>query len=170
MQKHEGAEVEVFPILGKAAAAVQPCDRPFNDPTLGQFHEALHLIGSLDDLDFETRQDFGDGAGENRPLISAIGEKLLEKGKPAKQRRQQRDAAVAILNTAGVNDGSQQQTLRVYEKMALLALDFFPRVEPVRINRGPPFSALFTLWLSMMAAVGLASRSSCSRHFSWSES
>jgi hypothetical protein len=26
------------------------------------------------------------------------------------------------------------------------------------------FSALFTLWLSMMAAVALASRSLCSRH------
>ena len=27
------------------------------------------------------------------------------------------------------------------------------------------FSALFTLWLSITAAVGLASRSACSRHF-----
>jgi hypothetical protein len=33
----------------------------------------------------------------------------------------------------------------------------------MRINGGPPFSALLTLWLSMMAAVGLASRSSFSR-------
>jgi len=28
------------------------------------------------------------------------------------------------------------------------------------------FSALFTLWLSMMAALGLASRCACSRHWS----
>jgi hypothetical protein len=28
----------------------------------------------------------------------------------------------------------------------------------------PPFSALLTLWLSMIAAVGLASREACSRH------
>ena len=33
----------------------------------------------------------------------------------------------------------------------------------MRINAGPPFSALFTLWLSIMAAVGLASRSAFSR-------
>jgi len=39
--------------------------------------------------------------------------------------------------------------------LMLLALDLLSRVEPVRIDRGPPFSALFTLWLSMMAAVGL---------------
>jgi len=69
-----------------------------------------------------------------------------------------------------MNDGLHQQPLRVDEKMTLLALDLLSRVEPVRIDRGPPFSALFTLWLSMMAAVGLASRSACSRHFWYSAS
>ena len=34
----------------------------------------------------------------------------------------------------------------------------------MRIDAGPPFSALLTLWLSMIAAVGLASRSAFSRH------
>src|SRR5262249_35604536 len=61
-------------------------------------------------------------------------------------------------------DGVQQQTQRVYENMALLALDLFARVIAMRIDAAPPFSALFTLWLSTMAAVGLASRSPCSRH------
>ena len=40
--------------------------------------------------------------------------------------------------------------------MPLLALDQFACIEPVRIDARPPFSALFTLWLSMMQAVGLA--------------
>ena len=71
----------------------------------------------------------------------------------------------AILDISGMNDGLHQQTLGVDEKVTLLALDLLSRVEPVRIDRGPPFSALLTLWLSMMAAVGLASRSACSRHF-----
>jgi hypothetical protein len=65
-----------------------------------------------------------------------------------------------------MNDGVQQQAQRVYENMALLALDL-AGIIAMRIDpgpRGPPFSALFTLWLSMMAAVGLASRSFCSRH------
>src|SRR6516165_6239747 len=31
--------------------------------------------------------------------------------------------------------------------MALLALDLFARIIAVRIDAGPPFSALFTLWL-----------------------
>jgi hypothetical protein len=55
-----------------------------------------------------------------------------------------------------MNDGVQQQTQRVYDNMALLALDLFARVIAMRIDAAPPFSALFTLWLSTMAAVGLA--------------
>jgi hypothetical protein len=60
--------------------------------------------------------------------------------------------------------GVEQQTQRIYQNVALLALDLFARIIAMRINTGPPFSALFTLWLSMMATVGLASRSACSRH------
>ena len=80
------------------------------------------------------------------------------------QCRKQQDAAVAILDISGMNDGVEQQTQRIYENMAFLAFDFLARIIAMRIDAGPPFSALFTLWLSMMAAVGLASRSPCSRH------
>ena len=84
--------------------------------------------------------------------------------KLTEQRRQQHDAAIAILDAGGMNDGVQQQTQRIDENMPLLALDQLARIEAVRIDAGPPFSALLTLWLSMMQAVGLASRSACSRH------
>jgi hypothetical protein len=63
-----------------------------------------------------------------------------------------------------MNDGVQQQTQRIDENMPLLALDQLARIEAGRIDADPPFSALFTLWLSMMQAVGLASRSTRSRH------
>jgi hypothetical protein len=39
----------------------------------------------------------------------------------------------------------------------------FAGIVPMRVNLVPPFLALFTLWLSMMQAVGLASRPDCSR-------
>ena len=63
-----------------------------------------------------------------------------------------------------MNDGVQQQAERVYQNMALLALDLLARIIAMRVDARPPFSALFTLWLSMIAAVGLASRSAYSRH------
>ena len=99
-------------------------------------------------------------------MIGAAGEEFFEIGEPAKQRRKQQSAAVAILDGGGMNERLHQQPLGVDEEMAFLAFDLLSRVEPVRIDQGPPFSALLTLWLSMMAVVGLASRSACSRHFS----
>ena len=73
------------------------------------------------------------------------------------QRGEQQDAAIAILDVGGMDDGVQQQTQRIDENMPLLALDQLAGIEPMRIDASPPFSALFTLWLSMIAAVGLAS-------------
>jgi len=58
----------------------------------------------------------------------------------------------------------QQQTYRIDQDMPLLAFDLLAGIIAGWINRGPPFSALFTLWLSITQAVGLASRSACSRH------
>jgi hypothetical protein len=77
---------------------------------------------------------------------------------------QEHQSAVAILNIGGCNQSVQQQAQRIDKDMALLAFDQLARIKAVGINAGPPYSALFTLWLSMMQAVGLASRSACSRH------
>ena len=63
-----------------------------------------------------------------------------------------------------MNDGVQQQALRVYQDMALLAFDLLSRIKARRVDRKPPFSALLTLWLSMIAEVGLASCQASSRH------
>ena len=163
-QEGERAAVEIFPILGEAAAAVEPGDRAFDDPALGQLHEPLGLRGSFDDFGFESGQDVGERVAEDRSLIGAVGKQLYEKWKLTEQRRQQHDAAVAILDAGGMHDGVQQQAQRINENMPLLALDQLAGIEAVRIDAGPPFSALLTLWLSMMAAVGLASRCACSRH------
>jgi len=103
------------------------------------------LIGSFDDFGFETRQYFGEGITEDWSLIGAVGKQLFEEWELTEQRRQQCDAAIAILNVGGMDDGVQQQTQRVDENMPLLALDQFARIEPVQIDASPPFSALFTL-------------------------
>lgn len=78
-------------------------------------------------------------------LISAIGEEFPEERKQTKQRRQHESAAVAILDISGVHDGVHQQAVRIDENVPFLAFDLLSRVVPGRINRRPPFSALFTL-------------------------
>src|SRR4051794_462994 len=58
----------------------------------------------------------------------------------------------------GLDDGLEQQALGVDQDMTLLASDLLAAVIARRVNAAPPFSALLTLWLSMIAALGLASR------------
>ena len=110
------------------------------------------------------RQRSCQGLLKLRPLIAAIGKELAQKREQAEQRFENQYAAIAILNVGRMNDGVQQKAYRVDENMPLLAFDLLARVVTGWINAGPPFSALFTLWLSMMQAVGLASRSIASRH------
>ena len=66
-------------------------------------------------------------------------------------------------NVCCVDDGMHQQALGIDQDVALLALDLLPGIVTMWV-REPPFSVLLTLWLSMIATVGLASRPACSRH------
>ena len=79
-----------------------------------------------------------------------------------------RPVEVAALDVGRMDDGTQQQTFGIYREMALLALGLLASVIPASVDRAPPFSALLTLWLSMIAAVGLASRPASSWHFTYS--
>jgi hypothetical protein len=100
-----------------------------------------------------------------RPLIAGVRIKLEQERKSAKQGRHQQGAAIAILDVGAMHDGVNQEALRIDEDMPLLALDLLARIIAMRVDTAPPFSAALTLWLSMIAAVGLASRPACSRHF-----
>jgi hypothetical protein len=95
-----------------------------------------------------------------------ISEQLLQKRIHPEQGGHDENATVAILNIRRMHNSMQQQAYCIDENMPLLALDFLARIVAWRIDAGPPFSALFTLWLSMMAALELTSRSDCSRHCS----
>ena len=156
--------------FGRTFTDMTACPLPghADDPAFWQNNEAFHLIGSFDDFGFERGQDRGQRRVKNRSFVSAVGEKFFEEREHAEQGCQQHDAAIAILNARGCDDAVQKQALHVDENMPLLALDQLARIKAVRIDAGPPFSALLTLWLSMMAAVGLASRSSFSRHATYS--
>ena len=145
LDEGERVAVEVLPVLGQSAAAVEPGDGAFDHPTPGLDDEALHPIGSLDDLGLEIGQDAGQGAVKDRPLIGAVGEQFPEKGKQTEQGRQQRETAVAILNVGGGDDAVPQQALRIDQNMPLLALDQLAGIEAVAVDASPPFSALFTL-------------------------
>ena len=66
------------------------------------------MIGAPDDFSFEARQDFRQGLLESRPLIGGVGEELVQERIHPKQGRKQQDAAIAILDIGGMNDGVEQ--------------------------------------------------------------
>lgn len=168
MKEGERIVVAIFPVLGEPTAPVEPADGAFDNPALRFDDEAFGMIATSDDIDRQHGHDGGGGGLEDRSRIGAVCEQLAQERELSEQGGQQQHTAVAVLNVGGSDQGVQQQTELVDQNMAFLALDQLAGVEAVRIDGRPPFSALFTLWLSMMQAVGLASRSACSRHFTYS--
>jgi len=165
VQEGESVVVSVLPILGKPATATEPADGPLDNPAHGFDHETLGMVGPCDDFDRQVWHGIGGAVVEDRPRIGFVGEQLVKERELSEQAGQQQNAAVAILNVGGCHQRVQHQAECINQDMALLALDQLAGIEPMWIDARPPFSALFTLWLSTMQAVGLASRSACSRHF-----
>ena len=77
--------------------------------------------------------------------------------------RQERCNHIAILHVAWRDGEIDQEADRIDGRVAFLAFDFLARVISRRSNLWPPFSALFTVWLSMIASVGAAALPSSNR-------
>ena len=97
------------------------------------------MIGAFDDFSFEMGEDFRQGLLEFWSLIAAVGKQLFQERIHPEQSGKKQDAAVAVLDVGGMNDRVQQQAQRIYENMALLALDLFARIIAMRIDAGPPY-------------------------------
>jgi hypothetical protein len=130
---------------------------------LGQHHE-LARVAAPHDLDVHLAAGTGQALLELRPLVARVGVEFQQEGIQPKQRRHHQNPAIAVLDIGGMYDGVHEQALRVDQDVPFLSLDFLAAIEARRIDAAPPFSALLTLRLSMMAAVGLASRLACSLH------
>ena len=156
--------VAVLPILGEPPATVEPSDGSLHNPAFCFDNKTLRAVGALDDLDCQVRHSRGGAVVEDRSRVNAIREQLAQERELSEQRGQHQDTAVTILDIGGRHQRMQHQAQRVDQDMTLLALDQLATIEAVWVDAEPPFSALFTLWLSITQAVGLASRSACSRH------
>jgi len=135
-----------------------------NDPTLGFDDKALGAISAFDNLDHQTAHRCGGTVVEDGACIGAVSEQLAQERELSEQSGQQEYAAVAILNIGGSHQHLQHEAHRVDQDVTLLPLDQLAGIKAVWVDARAPFSALFTLWLSITQAVGLASRSACSRH------
>ena len=110
-----------------------------------------------DDDQGQPEQEAGEQGRE--PVVGAIGEHRLQPGVEPLQAPEEIADAVRVLHVGGVDDHAEQQARGVDRDMPLAALDLLCRIPAAR----PPFSVVFTLWVSITAALGLGSRPSRSR-------
>ncbi len=146
---------EVLEVLGQAAAAAEPTKGSLNDPPLRDNHKACGGIGTFDDLQSHLADPLR-GRGCFGAAVGAIGKQALQEHEHASHPLQKRQEAVPVLHIRRGHIQPEDQAQRVDDEVALLALDLLGRVIADRIDALPPFSALLTLWLSTIAAVGEA--------------
>ena len=121
----------MFEVLGEAAVAAEPRQRPFYDPTAGQDFEALGGIGSLDDLDGPFA-DAAQGFAQLVAGIATIGEQVPEPREPVDDFSEQQRCPVTILDIGRVDQGVDEVALGVGQDMALAALDLLARIIATR--------------------------------------
>ena len=95
--------------------------------------------------------------------VAAIGNRTLQGREPRRRRLEQDGDDVSILIIGRQYGECVHQAERIDADVALLALDFLARIVPARIDVWPPFSALFTLWLSTIESVGVGALPASSR-------
>ena len=111
--------------------------------------------------------DLRDGVFDLAGVVARVGPDKLQPGKALADLVEDEGRAIAILDARRMDDHAQRQAFDIDEGMQLAALHLLAGVVTHCVlftpARGSPFSAAFSDWLSMIAAVGLASRSSASR-------
>ncbi len=145
----------------KASVSPEPGKGALNNPAPPDDFEPALFIRALDD--FQSNPLSRQIGGKFVAAVAAIGEDMADEGKQAAGLFDEVHGAVAILDAGWDDLDAEQQSYRIDKRVAFDALDLFARVIPNGIPAAAPFSVAFTAWVSMIAAVGEASRPSASR-------
>src|SRR6266568_3132692 len=148
----------MFVVFGETAVATEPGEGALDHPTLWQHVEALGggVLGNGDEKAIAERLA---GGFDHRAGIAAVGVEDGQAGDDTLEPGQQRHGAGPVLNIGRVGQNGEQESERIDHDVALAASHLLAGIPAAR----PPLSVVLTLWLSMIAADGLASRPSASR-------
>jgi hypothetical protein len=157
-QNDEGFQgrCEALPVLGEASVASKPREGPLDDRPARQRHEAFLVVASLDDFGAQ-RRNHGDRRGNLVSVVAVVGPDELQPGKAVEEFVEHERGAISVLHAGVVDDDAQRPALHVDQRVNLAALDLLADVVAGQAVMTAPFSADFNDWLSMIAAVGLAS-------------
>ena len=130
---------QLLVLLGEAAPATQPAERPLRHPAAREENEALGPGEAPDHDQGKPEQEAGEQSRE--PVVSAIGEHDLEPRVEPLQPAQQIAGTIGILDVGGMDNNAEQQAGGIDRDMPLAAFDLLRRIPAAR----PPFSVVFTL-------------------------
>ena len=143
------ALLKVFVILAVPSIASQPTQCSFNNPSFRQNNKSRHVVGAFNDFKHPTQ---GLLYPNNQfPSITAVCPDQRQPGESVAHILKHQLRTVPILYVGCMHQNCQHQPQRINYYMAFAALDLFARI----IAAQPPFSVVFTLWLSMIAALGV---------------
>ena len=146
-----------FIVLAEPTRPTQPSQSAFYNPPTRQYLKSVAVWRSSDDLQQPTTE--GTSPIDQLTSVARIGPDQLEPRVLSRKFAQHQFGPVAILDIRSVDDDRHKQAKRINHQMALAAGDLLARIIATR----PPFSLVWTDWLSRMAALGVGSRPSDSR-------
>ena len=157
-----------FIVFAQPSTSAQPSQGSFYYPAARQHLEAMTFWGTLDDLQQPVPNRVS--PTHQLPGIGTVGPNQLEARKATQELAEHQLGAIPILNIGGMDHHGQEQSQGIHYNVAFASTNLLARVVTPR----PPFSVVFTDWLSIMAALGVGSRPSISRtlgrRVSWTRS
>ena len=148
---------QFFIVFAQPPAPPKPGQGSLHHPSPGQHLELVAVQWTLDDLEQPATE--GECPLHKLSSITPIGPNQLEPRKSPHQLRKHQLGSITVLDVGSVDHHSQRQSQGIHHNMALTARHLLACVVAAR----PPFSVVFTDWLSMIAALGVGSRPSISR-------
>ena len=121
MKPRGGAFDGSFAVLGYAAIASQQSEGAFDDPAPGQDFEALGAVGTLDSLDCPLAE-LGQRRAKLVASIASAREDTAQPGEAVADAGQHIGRAVTVLLIGGVDNGSDEEALRVGDGWRFLPL------------------------------------------------
>ena len=144
-------------VFAEPSASTEPGQGAFHHPPAGHHLEVMAI--RFPTYHSQQPSTSGSSPGHQLTSVASIGPDHPQSGKPTQQFGQHQPGAVLVLNAGSMHHHGQEQSHGVHYNVPLASGNPFTRVIAPR----PPFSVVFTDWLLMMAALGVASRPAASR-------
>ena len=148
---------QFFVVFPESPTPAQPGQGTLHHPSAGQHLKPVAVRIPAHHAQHPTTG--GPSPRHQPPGVGAISPDDLEPGEPVQQLDQHQLGPIPVLDVGGMNSYGQEQPGGIHHNVALAPRYLLPRIVAPR----PPFSVVFTDWLSMMAALGVASLPSLSQ-------